>query len=83
MKRSEGWVVATGSGWRPAKPDAAAVVDQVIGDRRFWSEPAFIPPCPDYGASLLLLKITGRAIAIRKSTCTSVAEKAVFAALQA
>ena len=83
MKRSGGWFVATGNGWRPAKQDASATVDGVVADPRFWGEPAFIPPCPDYGASLLLLKIAGRAETARKSSCTSVADKAVFAALQA
>lgn len=83
MKTSAGWMAATPNGWRPAKPDAAAEIDQVIADPRFWSEPAYIPPCPDYGASLLLLKVPGKGATVRKSSCTSVAEKAVFAALRA
>ena len=83
LKRRDGWMVATESGWRSAKDDAAAELDRVLADASFWSEPAYVPPCPDYGASLLLLKIPGRPATIRKSTCTSVAEKAVFAALRA
>ncbi len=83
LRRPEGWRVATGDGWRPAKPDAAAELDRVLADPSFWREPAAIPPCPDYGASLLLLKVPGRAATTRRSSCTSVAEKAVFAALRA
>lgn len=81
MKQSDGWMVATTTGWRPAKADAAAELDRVFSNPQFWSEPAYIPPCPDYGASLLLLKLPGKAETVRKSTCFSVSEKAVFAAL--
>jgi hypothetical protein len=83
MKGPDGWMVATGGGWRPAASDAAAELDRALADPRFWSEPAFIPPCPDYGSSVLLLKMPGREATVRKSTCTSAAEKAVFAALAA
>jgi hypothetical protein len=83
IKRQGRWMAATGNGWRPTKPDAAAELDQVLLDAGFWSEPAYVPPCPDYGASLLLLKMPGKIATVRKSTCTSVAEKAVFAALRA
>jgi hypothetical protein len=83
IKRQDGWIVATATGWRPARAEAAAELDQVLADASFWSEPAYVPPCPDYGASLLLLKMPGRSATIRKSTCMSVAEKAVFAALRA
>ena len=83
VRRRDGWSVATPTGWRPADPEAAAELDQVLADPRFWSEPASIPPCPDYGASLLLLKAQGRAETVRNSACTSVSEKAVFAALRA
>ena len=83
VKRPEGWMVATAAGWRPANGDAAVELDQVLADPRFWKEPAYIPPCPDYGASLLLLKVPGKAQTVRNSACTSVAEKAVLAALRA
>jgi hypothetical protein len=83
IKRQDRWMVATGNGWRPAKADAAAELDQILSNPGFWSEPAYVPPCPDYGASLLLLKMPGKTATVRKSTCTSVAEKAVFAALRA
>jgi len=83
MRRPDGWMVATGSGWRRAEPDVSAELDQLFADQRFWSEAAYIPPCPDYGASLLLVKIPGKAETVRKSSCTSVAEKGVLAALRA
>ena len=83
MKGAEGWVIATGTGWRPAKADAAAEIDQVIASPAFWSEAPTNLPCPDYGASLLLLKVPGKKETVRKSSCTSVADKAVLAALRA
>lgn len=83
IKRPAGWLVATAGGWRLANADAAVELDQTLADPRFWKEPAYIPPCPDYGASLLLLKAPGKAQTVRNSTCTSVAEKAVLAALRA
>lgn len=83
MKRPDGWVIATEQGWRPARAEAAAELDQVLADRRFWSEPALIPPCPDYGASLLLAKVPGNAAVVRRSSCTSTADRAVLAALRA
>jgi hypothetical protein len=84
MKREQGWMIATESGWRPIDGNVAAELNQAIGDPRLWSEPAFVPPCPDYGASvLLLLKVPGRSASVRKSTCNSNADKVVFAALRA
>ena len=84
MKGMDGWLVADGrGGWRAANAEAAAEIDQVIADRAFWSEPAASQPCPDYGASLLLLKVPGRSETVRKSMCTSVADRAVLAALRA
>lgn len=83
MKGNGGWMVATASGWRHASADVAAEIDRVIADPAFWSEPPTNLPCPDYGASLLLLKVPDRPETIRKSSCTSVADKAVLAALRA
>jgi hypothetical protein len=83
VKRAGVWFAASANGWRPVDSAAALKLDEVLGDGRFWSEPAYIPPCPDYGASLLLVKVPGKAAATKKSTCTSVADKAVFAALGA
>jgi hypothetical protein len=83
MRRPQGWLVATESGWRAAKAEAAAEIDKVLNDPRFWSEPTTNAPCPDSGASLLLLKAAGKAETVRRSYCSSVADKAVFAALGA
>jgi hypothetical protein len=76
-------MVATAMGWRAAKAEAMAELDRVLSNPQFWSESAYVPPCPDYGASLLLLKLPAKAETVRQSTCTSVAKKAVFAALGA
>lgn len=81
--RDEGqWLAATSSGWRRADPTAAGDLDTLLADQRFWSEPSYIPPCPDFGASLLLLKVPGRAEVLRTSTCSSLGASAVEAALR-
>ncbi len=76
-------MAATRTGWRPANADAAAELDQIIADLGFWAEPAYTPPCPDFGASLLLLKASGEAETVRNSTCMSNASRLVEAALRA
>lgn len=81
MKTAQGWMIATPDGWRPAKAEHAAGIDRVIADPNFWAEPATNLPCPDYGASLLMLKVPGKPNIVRKSSCTSVADKAVLAAI--
>jgi hypothetical protein len=83
VKRAEGWMVATGSGWRRADATAASELDELIGDPGLWSEPAYTPPCPDYGASLLLLKAPGHSETVRNSMCMSRASRIVQAALRA
>jgi hypothetical protein len=83
MRRPSGWVVATPSGWRPADAAAAAELDAIVSDEMFWNEPAYTPPCPDFGASLLLLKAPGRTETVRNSTCMSRAARTVEAALRA
>ena len=81
MKTAQGWMVATASGWRPATPEHSAEIDRLIADPAFWAEPATDMPCPDYGASLLLLKVPGKANIVRKSGCPNLADKAVAAAI--
>jgi hypothetical protein len=77
------WLVATETGWRTAKPQAAAELNGLLADARLWSDPAFTPPCPDYGANLLLLKLPKKAETVRNSLCDSVAARIVLAALNA
>lgn len=77
------WLAATEGGWRPAAPEAAAEIEQLLADPAFWSEPAFTPACPDFGAMLLLLKVPGRKETVRNSQCTGRAERLVSAALRA
>ena len=83
VRRADGWMVATVTGWRAAHSDAAAELDRVIADPEFWGEPAYIPPCPDFGASLSLLKVPRKAEPDRNSTCMSQASQLVEAALRA
>ena len=83
VKRGGPWSVATSSGWRPANLEAAAELDRAIADHSFWNEPAYTPPCPDFGASLLLLKVPGKTETVRNSTCMSQASRVVEAALRA
>ena len=83
IRDSSGWSVATADGWRAADPTAAAELDRLIGDARFWAEPFFTQACPDYGASLLLLKVPGRPETVRNSQCTSRSASVVDAALRA
>jgi hypothetical protein len=76
-------MVAAGSGWRPVAADAAADLNVILADPKFWSEAAYTPPCPDFGASLMLLKVAGKAETVRNSTCMSMASRVVEAALRA
>jgi len=83
VRRAEGWMVATATGWRRADQEAADELDRIIAEPAFWSEPAYTPPCPDFGASLLLLKVPARDETVRNSTCMSQASRIVEAALRA
>jgi len=83
IREGSRWLVATGSGWREAKADASAEIDSLLADRQLWAEPFYTPACPDYGASLLLLKVPGRAETVRNSQCTSQGSRVVEAALRA
>lgn len=83
VRRSEGWVVATATGWRPANAQAAFDLDKITADPSFWSEPAITPPCPDFGAGLLLLKVPRKGETIRNSKCMSDASRLIEAALRA
>ena len=78
-----GWRVASASGWRGADAGAAAELDRLIADPLFWGEPPYTPPCPDFGASLLLLRAPGQIETVRNSTCSSRASQIVQAALRA
>ena len=83
IRESSGWLVAAPDGWRTANAEAATELEALIADPRFWSEPAYTEPCPDFGANLLLLKLPGRAETVRNSLCMSQAARAVQAALRA
>lgn len=83
VRRAEGWMVATVTGWRRAGQEAAIELDRIIADPAFWSQPAYTPPCPDFGASLLLLKVPRHSETVRNSTCMSQASRMVDAALRA
>ena len=83
VRRAEGWMAATGTGWRRAGDEAAAELDKILAEPALWSEPAYTPPCPDFGASLLLLKVPGHSETAMNSTCMSRASRLVEAALRA
>jgi len=77
------WMVATETGWRDAKPEAAAEIDRRLAEARLWSEQPYTPPCPDYGANLLVLKVPGRPETVRQSLCSGAAADLAQAALNA
>lgn len=83
VRRGGEWLVATGTGWRAAPAEIVAELDRAVADPAFWSEPSYTPPCPDFGASLLLLKVPGKTETVRNSTCMSRASRLVEAALRA
>lgn len=82
LRERSGWIVATSNGWRPANPDAGREIDALVASQSFWTEPASTPPCPDFGASILLLKAPGKAETVRNALCTSEAAQLVEAALR-
>jgi hypothetical protein len=75
VRRAEGWLVATSTSWRPANREIGAELDRAIADPAFWTEAAYTPPCPDFGASLILLKVPGKVETVRYSTCISRASR--------
>jgi hypothetical protein len=83
MREDGRWLIATPDGWRDADRDAAAEIDAALASREFWNEPAASFPCPDYGASLMLLKAPQRARTVRNSKCPSISDRIVQAALRA
>ena len=83
IREGSAWLVATPDGWRPANAAAAVEIDALLGDARFWSEPAYTEPCPDFGANLLLLKMSAKAETVRNSLCMSQSARVVEAALRA
>lgn len=83
IRDSSGWLVATPDGWRAASAEAAAQLDFAITSQRLWSEPVYTPPCPDFGASNLLLKAPGRRETVRNALCSSGAADVVQLALSA
>ncbi|HUP67794.1 MAG TPA: hypothetical protein VM145_06265 [Sphingomicrobium sp.] len=83
IKEGGHWLVATADGWRGARADAAAEIDAIMAKPGFWTEPVYTPPCPDYGADLLLLELPGKTETVRDSLCTSHSASIVQAALRA
>lgn len=83
IRDGSSWLAATPDGWRPANAEAAAELDELLGDARLWTESSYTPPCPDFGANLLLLKVPGRPETVRNSLCMSMAARVVQAALRA
>lgn len=66
------WMVATATGFRAAKAEEAAVIDQIIADPSFWGEPVNARPgCTDAGAALFLVKVPGRVETVRRGACVT------------
>lgn len=64
------WMVARNADIRPARPAPIAEIRAILADKAFWRQPqAAGPGCTDAGASLVMLKMPGRAEAIRRGTC--------------
>ena len=82
IRDGERWLLATADGWRAADAVAAAEIDALIAGSQLWSESGHVPPCPDFGASNLLLRIPGKAETVRNAQCTSAAASLVEAALR-
>ena len=83
---AEGWMVATATGFRPAKADKAAAIDAILSDAAFWAEPASSQPaCTDAGGSLLMLRVPRHDQVLRQGACgaTALTERLVFLALEA
>ena len=83
IREASGWLAATPDGWRPAAPEAAAQLESLLAGTRLWDERAYTPPCPDFGASNVLLKVPGRRETVRNALCSSAAADLVQAALGA
>ena len=83
IRTEQGWMTATESGWRRANAEAAAEIDALLAQSRFWKEPDYTPACPDFGSSNLLLKVSRRSETLRIAQCTSAAASFVDAALRA
>jgi hypothetical protein len=77
------WMVATEEGWRQVHSEVSDELDAILAGRTLWNETATIQACPDYGASLLLLKVPERARIVRNHQCTSETSRLVGEALQA
>ena len=77
------WMVATDTGWRQARIEAAEQLDAIFANRRFWAEPPIIFACPDFGAGLMLVKRPENARIVRNHQCTSETSRLVSEALRA
>ena len=82
IRDGETWQVATADGWRPGDVAAAAEIDRILSDDRFWAEPTFVQACPDFGSSNAVLKLPRKHEAVRIAQCSSAAANLVEAALR-
>ncbi len=80
------WLAATDQGFRPARADITPQLDALLASPNFWAVSTTTgPPCPDAGASLLLLKVPSRPETVRTGTCgaTQPNERLVMLAIDA
>jgi hypothetical protein len=83
IQENRRWLAATAEGWRDANPAAIAELEAIFVGEPFWGEGPFVPACPDFGASNLLLKMPGKARIVRSHQCSGASSRAVEAALRA
>lgn len=83
MRTNAGWSAATADGWRSLSAAASAELDGMLADPAFAREPAYTPACPDFGASLAVVKRPGARESIRNAQCSGRAASLVEAALTA
>jgi hypothetical protein len=83
LKENGRWLVASGEGWREAQAAPAGELDRILDNATFWDEAATVLPCPDFGASLLLVKVPQRPRVVRNHLCSSATSTLIGEALQA
>ena len=83
IQENRRWYAATPDGWRAANAEAIAELDAIFVSEPFWGDGPSVLPCPDFGASNMLLKMPGKARIVRSHQCTSATSSAVQAALRA
>jgi hypothetical protein len=86
VKEGGRWLAAAPEGFRPARSEPAAAIDDVLAARAFWAEPEWGQPgCTHPGASIYMLKVPLRPEIVRRGVCgpAPLGERLVFHAADA